>query len=62
MQTIASFWQVVGWIAGLLLMALAVGFIVWRRRHRGAGLYSDNPSQGTPPAPPRKPNGEDRTS
>ena len=58
----ASAWQVVGFLTGLLLLALAVGWGWWRRRHRAAGLYVTSPTQGTPPTPPppRKPNGEDR--
>ena len=60
MRAGAPFWQIVGFIGGLLILALAVGWAWWRRRHRGAGLSVIAPTQGTPPTPPRKPNGEDR--
>jgi LPXTG-motif cell wall-anchored protein len=60
MQAVASFWQWVGFVGGLLILALAIGWIWWRRRNRGAGLYVTGPTQGTPPTPPRRPNGEDR--
>ena len=57
---VATFWQAVGWIAGLLVLVLVLGLLAWRRRHRAAGLRAGNPAPATPPKP-RKPNGEDRT-
>jgi len=54
---IASLWQAVGWIAGIVIVAAAIGIVVWRQRRRRQG-----PSRrltAVPPVP-RKPNGEDR--
>lgn len=59
MEVLATFWQWVGALAGVVILALAAAFIWWRRRRRAAGLYVTGPTQGTPPTPP-KPNGEDR--
>jgi hypothetical protein len=62
MQSVASFWQTVGFVGGLFILGLAVGWAWWRRRNRRVGLYVTGPTQGTPSTPPRprKPNGEDR--
>jgi len=53
---IASFWQVVGWIAGFVIIGALVGLLVWRRRGRARRLSA----YAEPSTPPRKPNGEDR--
>jgi hypothetical protein len=58
-QTIASFWQVVGWIAGFVIIGAAVGFAMWRRRRRVARVRHLTLA---PPPAPAKPNGEDRSA
>jgi hypothetical protein len=54
---VASFWQVVGWIAGFVIVAGAIGTAVWVQRRR----RESRSRRLRGPAPvPRKPNGEDR--
>jgi hypothetical protein len=55
LQSIASFWQAVGWMAAVVIIAAAVALIVWRNRRRRQRLTAH-----AAPPPPRKPNGEDR--
>lgn len=58
MPVVASFWQVVGWMAGFVIIGAVIGFVTWRRRGQARRLsaYRVRPA----PSPPRKPNGEDR--
>jgi uncharacterized iron-regulated membrane protein len=54
---IASLWQAVGWIAGIVIVAAVIGALVWRQRRRRAPRARH--LTAVPPVP-RKPNGEDR--
>jgi len=54
---IASLWQAVGWIAGVVIVAAIIGTAVWMQRRR-----RESRARRLTPVPPvpRKPNGEDR--
>lgn len=54
---IASLWQAVGWIAGIVIVAAVIGTVVWRQRRRRESRARH--LTAVPPVP-RKPNGEDR--
>ena len=57
MPVVATFWQVVGWIAGFVIVAGAIGGVAWIQRRRRASRAR---RLAQPPPAPRKPNGEDR--
>jgi hypothetical protein len=58
-EAVASFWQMVGFVGGLLLVALALGWW-WYRRTRPRRRRPAGPALEPPAFRPRKPNGEDQ--